>query len=266
MAMNREGMEPAQLAVAPLSADMDGKHEASLVKLDWTNRNGISDTFWGEFQRALEGELRELLTQPDEVTDQRISERAVDFVQTREHEGTVRAETVESMTSGAIGGQIALVPGAGGRLVAATGTYATTAKIEFGVPEKVIVAHGEVSNETARHMALAALRHPGTNLALGIVGVAGPGRQNEWNPGTVRMVVASNIGEYRETVLEMNLPEPKQFSYDPLQKRDYYSRLATWAALYLMRAHLDEAKMEIKAENLEPGQLIASPLRVVEAE
>jgi nicotinamide-nucleotide amidase len=55
-------------------------------------------------------------------------------------------------------------------------TYSNAAKIELlGVPETTILAHGAVSAETAKAMAAGAARRAGVDVAVSVVGIAGPG-------------------------------------------------------------------------------------------
>jgi nicotinamide-nucleotide amidase len=54
-------------------------------------------------------------------------------------------------------------------------TYSNEAKQEsLGVPAEILAKHGAVSEETAREMALGALRHSKGTVAVSITGVAGP--------------------------------------------------------------------------------------------
>ncbi len=55
-------------------------------------------------------------------------------------------------------------------------TYSNKAKMELlGVPEATIAAHGAISAETAAAMAQGAVARAGVDLAVAIVGIAGPG-------------------------------------------------------------------------------------------
>lgn len=82
----------------------------------------------------------------------------------------------ESCTGGLVANRITNVPGSSGTLIAGIVAYANEAKVKFlGVPEETLRTHGAVSPETARAMAEGAARSVGTDVALGITGVAGPG-------------------------------------------------------------------------------------------
>jgi nicotinamide-nucleotide amidase len=73
-------------------------------------------------------------------------------------------------------------------------TYSNEAKQEsLGVSAETLAKHGAVSEETAREMALGALRHSRGTLALSITGVAGPTGGSASKPvGTVCFGWAAN--------------------------------------------------------------------------
>jgi len=54
--------------------------------------------------------------------------------------------------------------------------YSNRAKTELAdVPDALIVAHGAVSEPVARAMAEGIRRRSGTNIGIGVTGIAGPG-------------------------------------------------------------------------------------------
>jgi PncC family amidohydrolase len=82
----------------------------------------------------------------------------------------------ESCTGGLIAETITSVPGASGYFLGAVVSYADSAKVGLlGVPAAVIEAHGAVSAQAARAMAIAARERFGASLAVSVTGVAGPG-------------------------------------------------------------------------------------------
>ncbi len=81
----------------------------------------------------------------------------------------------ESCTGGLVANRITNVPGSSETFVGGIVAYSNDAKMKFlGVPEETLRAHGAVSPETAEAMAEGAARNIGTDIALGITGIAGP--------------------------------------------------------------------------------------------
>lgn len=99
---------------------------------------------------------------------------------------------LESLTGGLIAGAITNVPGSSDYFVGGTVTYSNEAKIAAGVPADTISAHGAVSEETAKAMALAACERFGADCGIGVTGVAGPELQpgEQTQAGTVFVAVA----------------------------------------------------------------------------
>lgn len=94
--------------------------------------------------------------------------------------------TAESLTAGQLAATIADVPGAsavlrGGLIVYATDLKATLA----GVSESTLARYGAVSPETAAALARGASERCGSDIGIGLTGVAGPDPQDGVEPGTV---------------------------------------------------------------------------------
>lgn len=119
----------------------------------------------------------------------------------------------ESCTGGMIGAEITRIPGASSAFLGSAVTYSNDAKERIlGVMHETLLDHGAVSAETADEMVRGAMRIYGSDAAIAVTGIAGPGGATENKPvGLVyiavadgpRVVVSRNIFEGdRETVRE----------------------------------------------------------------
>jgi len=83
--------------------------------------------------------------------------------------------TAESCTGGLVAAAITDISGSSAVLDRGFVTYSNAAKVAMlGVTPATLDAHGAVSEETAREMALGTLAHSNANVAVAITGVAGP--------------------------------------------------------------------------------------------
>jgi nicotinamide-nucleotide amidase len=98
----------------------------------------------------------------------------------------------ESCTGGLFSQRITAVPGSSDYFLGAAITYSNPLKTQLvGVPAGMLAEHGAVSEPVARAMAEGARRTLGSDWAVGITGVAGPGGGSEAKPvGTVHLAVA----------------------------------------------------------------------------
>lgn len=95
--------------------------------------------------------------------------------------------TAESCTGGLIASSLTQRAGSSAWFERGFVTYSNIAKQDMlGVPEALIIAHGAVSEEVALAMALGALKHSQSQVALSVTGIAGPGGGTTNKPvGTV---------------------------------------------------------------------------------
>jgi len=142
-----------------------------------------------------------------------------------EHRKTLAA--AESCTGGCLAHRVTNVPGASAVFLGGLVTYSNEAKQKFlGVRTETLAAQGAVSEAVAREMAEGARRHTGSDYALGITGIAGPGGGTTDKPvGTVFIALAGESGtkvEHRTNLYE----------------RETFKQLTVQQALEMLRAQL----------------------------
>ncbi len=110
----------------------------------------------------------------------------------REHQRTLAV--AESCSGGLVGNRITNVPGSSHYFVGGVIAYSNELKQRLlGVQESTLTAHGAVSEETAREMALGARRATGADLGIATTGIAGPdGGTAEKPVGTVAIALAAD--------------------------------------------------------------------------
>jgi len=121
-------------------------------------------------------------------------------------DGPTTVATAESCTGGLLAARLTERPGASAYVLGGVVAYANEAKTELlGVPEGLIAAHGAVSTEVAVAMAEGAVERVGSELAVSVTGVAGPGGGTEEKPvGLVCLCVLASDG--RRLVRSATLP------------------------------------------------------------
>lgn len=104
--------------------------------------------------------------------------------------------TAESCTGGLIAKSLTDVPGSSAYFIRGYVTYANEAKTRLlDVPAELIERHGAVSAPVAEAMAIGCRRHAGTDLALSVTGIAGPGGGTDAKPvGLVYIGLADGSG------------------------------------------------------------------------
>ncbi|QDU62683.1 Putative competence-damage inducible protein [Planctomycetes bacterium Pan216] len=91
--------------------------------------------------------------------------------------------TAESCTGGLVGHLLTEVSGISAHYLGGVVSYSNAAKTELlGVPAELIERHGAVSPEVAQAMATGCRARFGSDLSVGITGIAGPGGGTETKP------------------------------------------------------------------------------------
>ena len=100
--------------------------------------------------------------------------------------------TAESCTGGLVAAALTAIPGSSAALDRGFVTYSNEAKMQMlDVPEAALLAHGAVSQATARAMAAGAVARSRADVTVAITGVAGPGGGTPMKPvGTVHIATA----------------------------------------------------------------------------
>lgn len=95
--------------------------------------------------------------------------------------------TAESCTGGWVGEAVTAIAGSSDWFDRGFITYSNAAKCDvLGVAATTLDRYGAVSEETAREMALGAMKHSRAHIAVAVTGVAGPGGGSADKPvGTV---------------------------------------------------------------------------------
>jgi nicotinamide-nucleotide amidase len=135
----------------------------------------------------------------------------------------------ESCTGGLITDRLTNVPGSSLFLERGVVSYSNESKVDLlGVPAKTIETFGAVSEETARLMAEGVRKLAGTDIGIGVTGIAGPTGGTVAKPtGTVYVALADR---------EHTVCRHFQFRWE----RRRVKEISTQWALEMLRRHLTE--------------------------
>lgn len=108
----------------------------------------------------------------------------------------LRLATAESCTGGLVAATLTEIAGASDVFDRGFVTYSNAAKCEMlGVAQSLIDAHGAVSAEVARAMAVGAIERSAADIAVAVTGIAGPGGGSAEKPvGLVHFACATRGG------------------------------------------------------------------------
>lgn len=163
-----------------------------LVNLEGLAHDGVAGAT-NEELATLDGPMAEVLGRSlYGIGERELPER---FVRALEAASLTFA-TAESCTGGLCGGLVTDVAGSSAVFLGGVIAYANAVKIrDLGVAQAAIAQHGAVSEVVARAMAEGARDRFGSDLAVGITGIAGPGGGTPEKPrGTVDLAVADQDG------------------------------------------------------------------------
>lgn len=127
-------------------------------------RDIFGDSIWGVDEDTLDGVIGALLV-----------------------EKGLTLAVMESCTGGMLASTITDAPGSSAYFKGGLVTYASQSKIDSGVDPSIIEKNGVISVETALAMASAARGRFGTDIGIGITGVAGPDEMEGKPAGTVHI-------------------------------------------------------------------------------
>jgi len=137
--------------------------------------------------------------------------------------------TAESCTGGLLAERLTSIPGASEVFHMGVVTYANEIKtLLLNVPEETLKQYGAVSEQTARAMAEGVRAKSGSELGVGITGIAGPGGGTEEKP--VGLIYIALCDGKKTVVRKMN--------GNSMKGRDYLRYLSASNALDMVRRYL----------------------------
>jgi PncC family amidohydrolase len=103
--------------------------------------------------------------------------------------------TAESCTGGLLAAALTSVAGSSRIFLGGMVAYANQVKVDWlGVPDRLLEAHGAVSQEVAEAMALGVRARFGASLGIATTGVAGPGSSESKPAGLTYVALAGSDG------------------------------------------------------------------------
>lgn len=135
------------------------------------------------------------------MTEKDLYEKAREAVDALRKRGLTLA-LAESCTGGLVSKLITDVSGASEAYLGGVCSYSNEVKMKLlGVSPDTLKKHGAVSYETALEMATGVKKAVGSDIGIGITGIAGPGSDGTNKP--VGLIYVSLVTEKKETVKEL---------------------------------------------------------------
>lgn len=181
-------IEPWELAL-PDTIRLAYLPQPGLTKLRMTAR-GIDEA---ALRRQLDAALKTLYPIAGEYIVGEDLETLPELVAQRMCAAGLTLATAESCTGGAVASKLTALAGASDYFLGGVVSYSNAVKESaLGVKHETLMAHGAVSEETAREMACGVREHLGADFGVATTGIAGPGGGTPEKPvGTVWIAVAS---------------------------------------------------------------------------
>ena len=147
-------------------------------------------------------------------------------------ERKMTSATAESCSGGLLAKRITDIPGSSQVFEMGAVTYANRIKtLLLGVPEELLEKHGAVSEEVAAAMAEGVREKAGSDIGIGITGIAGPDGGTEEKPvGLIYVGLSDQAGTVVRKVKVFSQRRP----------RSYYRYTAASFALDMVRRRLEE--------------------------
>lgn len=125
----------------------------------------------------------------------------------------LKLATAESCTGGLLAKRITDIPGSSDVFEMGAVTYANRIKtMVLDVPEDMLERHGAVSEEVARAMAEGIRRKAGSDLGIGITGIAGPGGGTPEKPvGLVYIALSDGKETYVRRMPGTGRPRSREY-------------------------------------------------------
>jgi len=165
-----------------LTAEAETEEEAEKLNSEYKKKiyNDFEKFIYGEDEETLASALVKLLD-----------------------ERKMTVSTCESCTGGGIASAITDIPGSSSVFGYGAVTYANEAKEKIaGVSSETLKKHGAVSPETAYEMAEGIRKLSGSDIAVSVTGIAGPGGGSEEKPvGLVYMGISSEKETYTKKLM-----------------------------------------------------------------